>query len=136
MTRFHYNRFRQRDRLSALSEINVTPLIDLAFALLIIFMITTPLLEQTIAIDLPVETQKLQPPPAVEYKTITLNREGHYYWEGQRVSKERLASYMAELKRLPDPPILTIRADAQLPYQEVIALIDLIQQHQLSKSLN
>ncbi|MEC7609969.1 MAG: biopolymer transporter ExbD, partial [Verrucomicrobiota bacterium] len=42
--------FHRKDRLSALTEINVTPLIDLAFALLIIFMITTPLLEQTIAL--------------------------------------------------------------------------------------
>ncbi|MEC8330086.1 MAG: biopolymer transporter ExbD, partial [Verrucomicrobiota bacterium] len=41
--------FHRKDRLSALTEMNVTPLIDLAFALLIIFMITTPLLEQTIA---------------------------------------------------------------------------------------
>ena len=40
--------FHRKDRLSALTEINVTPLIDLAFALLIIFMVTTPLLEQTI----------------------------------------------------------------------------------------
>ena len=52
--------FHRKDRLSALTEINVTPLIDLAFALLIIFMITTPLLEQTIELDLPIETNKDQ----------------------------------------------------------------------------
>ena len=46
--------------MEALNEINVTPLIDLAFALLIIFMIATPLLEQTIPLELPLESAKSQ----------------------------------------------------------------------------
>ena len=53
-------KFPRKNRLDALTEINVTPLIDLAFALLIIFMITTPLLEQTIEVDLPIEAAKAQ----------------------------------------------------------------------------
>ena len=46
-------RFSQRNSLVTLSDLNVTPLIDLAFVLLIIFMITTPLLEQGLSLDLP-----------------------------------------------------------------------------------
>ena len=45
--------FHRRDRLSAISEINIMPLLDLAFALLIIFMITAPLLTQGISVELP-----------------------------------------------------------------------------------
>ena len=45
-------RFSQRNSLVTLSDLNVTPLIDLAFVLLIIFMITTPLLEQGLSLDL------------------------------------------------------------------------------------
>ena len=46
-------RFSQRSHLVTLSEINITPLLDLAFVLLIIFIITTPLLEQSINLRLP-----------------------------------------------------------------------------------
>ena len=46
-------RFSQRNSLVTLSDLNVTPLIDLAFVLLIIFMITTPLLEQELSLGLP-----------------------------------------------------------------------------------
>ena len=45
--------FKRKDRLSAMSEINITSLLDLVFCLLIIFMITTPLMEQTIPVNLP-----------------------------------------------------------------------------------
>ena len=49
--------FKRKDRLSAMSEINLTSLMDLVFCLLIIFMITTPLLEQTIPLNLPTQAQ-------------------------------------------------------------------------------
>ena len=48
-------RYSQRTTLSTLSEINVTPLLDLAFVLLIIFIITTPLLENSVNLSIPVE---------------------------------------------------------------------------------
>ena len=47
-------RFSQRNTLVTLNDINITPLLDLAFVLLIIFIITTPLLEQSISLELPV----------------------------------------------------------------------------------
>ena len=64
--------FHRKDRLSALTEINVTPLIDLAFALLIIFMITTPLLEQTIALNLPIETSKEQTEDRDDFQSLSI----------------------------------------------------------------
>ena len=54
-------RFSQRSHLVTLSEINITPLLDLAFVLLIIFVITTPLLEQSINMKLPVGGKPDQP---------------------------------------------------------------------------
>ena len=52
-------RFSQRNPLVTLSDLNVTPLIDLAFVLLVIFMITTPLLEQGLSLDLPGDNESL-----------------------------------------------------------------------------
>ena len=79
-------KFHRKDRLSALTEINVTPLIDLAFALLIIFMITTPLLEQTVELNLPVEAAKTQAEDRENFQSISIDRVGAYYWGESKVS--------------------------------------------------
>ena len=125
--------FHRKDRLSALTEINVTPLIDLAFALLIIFMVTTPLLEQTIDVNLPVEASKSQPEEREEFQAITLDKSGDYYWSDEKVSPLQLGDLLDAMAMDPAPPVLSIRADSALPYQQVITVIDMIKQRKLSK---
>ena len=125
--------FHRKDRLSALTEINVTPLIDLAFALLIIFMVTTPLLEQTIDVNLPIEASKSQPESRETFQTVTVDRDGDYFWGDQEVTLEQLGDLLDTLATDPAPPVLSIRADAGLPYQAIITVIDMIKQRSLSK---
>lgn len=125
--------FHRKDRLSALTEINVTPLIDLAFALLIIFMVTTPLLEQTIDVNLPTEASKSQPESRETFQAITIDRGGNYFWGDQSVTPEQLGDFLDTLATEASPPVLSVRADAALPYQKVITLIDMIKQRKLSK---
>ena len=126
--------FKRKESLGAISEINVTPLIDLAFALLIIFMITTPLLEQTIPIELPIDTQTpLTTPPAIDFQSITIDARGRIFWGEQPVSAAELDQLLARLQSQGNPPVLSIRADRNLPYQAVIDVIDVIKQHKLSK---
>lgn len=125
--------FHRKDRLSALTEINVTPLIDLAFALLIIFMITTPLLEQTIEVNLPVEAAKAQPEDREDFQAVSINRSGLYFWGEEQVSEQQLGDLLDTMAMDPAPPVLSIRADASLPYQRVITVIDMIKQRKLSK---
>ena len=125
--------FHRKDRLAALTEINVTPLIDLAFALLIIFMVTTPLLEQTIDVNLPIETSKPQLESRETFQTITIDRDGNYFWREQNVTREQLGDLLDTLAADTEPPVLSIRADARLPYQQVVTVIDMIKQRNLSK---
>lgn len=125
--------FHRKDRLSALTEINVTPLIDLAFALLIIFMVTTPLLEQTIDVNLPVEGSKTQSDDREEFQAITVDKSGNYYWSDEKVSLQQLGDRLDLMAMDAAPPVLSIRADAALPYQKVITVIDMIKQRKLSK---
>lgn len=126
--------FHRRERLGALTEINVTPLIDLAFALLIIFMITTPLLEQTIPLNLPLEQQSPGSLPQNQrFQTISVDRSGQVFWGDQPVTPNRLEQLLADLAREADPPVLRIRADGGIPYQRVIDVLDLIKQNRLSK---
>ena len=127
-------RFHRKEPLSALSEINMTPLIDLAFTLLIIFMITTPLLEQTIEVNLPVETQKEQKNrEVIEYQTISIDKDGDYFWGKEHVDEAQLNNLLHSIALQNDPPVINLRAERSLPYQAVVTLVDLIKQQNLSK---
>ena len=122
--------------MSAVSEINVTPLIDLAFALLIIFMITTPLLEQTIPIDLPIENnQSAQSRAEIDVQPISIDEAGNYYWGEERVDAERLQLLISDLAAETDPPVIRLRADvdAAYQYQKVVNVLSWLKEHKLSR---
>ncbi len=125
--------FKRKESMSAIAEPNVTPLIDLAFSLLIIFMITTPLLEQTIPVELPVQEGASPEAPAdLVHRTITIVGEGTYDWEGRTVDRAALADILAALPNK-NRTAIHIRADRALPYQEVVTLIDLVQSENLTR---
>ena len=126
-------KFHKKNRLTALTEINVTPLIDLAFALLIIFMIATPLLEQTIPINLPSEASKPQNQIKDAIQVVSIDQLGAYFWGDKQVSESQMSVLLKEASQAKEIPIMRIRADKQLPYERVIGLIDLIKQNNLVK---
>lgn len=119
--------------MEALNAINVTPLIDLAFALLIIFMIATPLLEQTIPINLPIEAAKSQIESKESLQLIHIDANGGFFWDNEAVSDFELDQKLKELTKQNVQPVLRIRADRKLAYGRVVELMDLIKQNQLSK---
>ena len=126
-------KFHKKNRLTALTEINVTPLIDLAFALLIIFMIATPLLEQTIPINLPGEVSKPQLDVKNDIQVVSISRQGELYWGSKKVTEAEMTVLLQETSKADVVPVLRIRADKELPYERVIGLIDLINQNNLVK---
>lgn len=126
--------FRRREPLSALSEINVTPLIDLAFALLIIFMITAPLLEQSIAVNLPEEAADTEAAAREEaVQEINIDAAGNVYWGARSVDLEQLEEELAALALLPEPPVLAIRADREQTVQRLVDVLDLVKKHKLRR---
>lgn len=126
--------FRRKQSMGAISEINVTPLIDLAFALLIIFMITTPLLEQTIPLQLPLESQTPQPTRSEDtFETISINQEGKVFWGDEGVTLARLDEILAAAAATPNPAVISIRADRRLQYQKVIEVIDIVKSNELTR---
>jgi biopolymer transport protein ExbD len=62
-----------------------------------------------------------------------LDRSGNYYWGDEPLDQAALAQRLDILAMESDPPVLSIRADAQLPYQAVITVVDMIKQRKLSK---
>jgi biopolymer transport protein ExbD len=126
--------FRSRRQTAPFSELNVTNLIDLGFTLLIIFMITTPLVEQSIQVELPLEGQKDQTQreePKTE--TVGIDANGSLYWGDRRVEKEQLQSLLDSAAALPVQPVIALRADRSLNYQAVIDVLDLIEKAGLTK---
>jgi biopolymer transport protein ExbD len=125
--------FHRREPLEAVSGINVTPLIDLAFALLIIFMITAPLLQQSIDINVPVESPREQPTRDTEPLMLAIDERGQFFWQTEALSDAEMAQRLELAALQDDPPVVQIRADAGLPYQRVVDLLDAVKASGLSQ---
>lgn len=125
--------FKRPKRIDALTEINMTPLIDLAFALLIIFIISTPLLEQTIPIQLPSEQRAADPDQRPEFINLSIDSEGKLYWGEEMITADEMDFRLGELGQRTDPPVLHIRGDREIAYQRVIDLLNLVKKNQLTR---
>jgi biopolymer transport protein ExbD len=127
--------FRRQRTSAPISELNVTNLIDLGFTLMIIFMIATPLInqEQTIPINLPLESVREQATPDTQFQTVSIDRQGRYFWGDAAVSFAELQTRLAALGAQGDPPVMRIRADLALPWQQVVAVMDELKKHNLSR---
>jgi biopolymer transport protein ExbD len=126
-------RYSQRQSLSSLSEINITPLLDLAFVLLIIFMITTPLLESTMSLIIPSSGAKTPPVTTSQVKTISIDRNQAIRFNNQVVDLESLTTQLSEIKRANPDVAVVIRPDRDLPVQKLITLMDALQRAQIMK---
>jgi len=127
-------RYSQRSGHTAMAELNVTPLLDLAFVLLIIFIITTPLLENGIPLQLP--TASDHPTPPVDPKsirTINVTREGQVYLDNQPVNLALLEQELMEFRQARPDAAVVVRADRSLPYQQVMNVYDVIQRAQIER---
>src|SRR5579871_3889957 len=110
-------RYSQRSGHTAMAELNVTPLLDLAFVLLIIFIITTPLLESNVTLNLPTATPHVTPPiDAKSIKTISVTRSGQLFLDQQPVDLARLEQALAIFRAETPDAAVVVRADKSLPY--------------------
>ncbi len=125
--------YSQRQSLSSLSEINITPLLDLAFVLLIIFMITTPLLESSMSLVIPSSGAKNPPVSSSQVQTISIDRNEMIRFNNQVVDLDSLSAQLIEMKRANPDIAIVIRPDRDLPVQKLITLMDALQRAQIMK---
>src|SRR6185503_13814541 len=104
-------RYSQRNSLSTLSEINITPMLDLAFVLLIIFMITTPLIENSMSLVIPSSGAATNQINAARVQTISIDRNETITLNNQVVELESLTAQLVELKRSNPEVAVVIRPD-------------------------
>jgi len=126
-------RYSQRNNLTTLSEINVTPLLDLAFVLLIIFMITTPLLENSMNLVIPSSGASNPPMNSSQVQTISIDRSDVIQFNNQIVDPETLTRQLLALKETNPDVAIVIRPDRELPVQKLVGLMDTLQRAQITK---
>ena len=126
-------RYSQRNNLTTLSEINVTPLLDLAFVLLIIFMITTPLLENSMNLVIPSSGASNPPMNSSQVQTISIDRSDAIQFNNQIVDPETLTRQLLALKETNPDVAIVIRPDRELPVQKLVSLMDALQRAQITK---
>src|SRR5437868_15414207 len=111
-------RYSNRSNFSTLSEINVTPLLDLAFVLLIIFMITTPLLENSMNLVIPSSSAANAPISKAQVQTISIDRDETIRINNGIVDSDSLTARLLELKRANPDIAIVIRPDRELRSEE------------------
>ena len=126
-------RYSQRTGLTTLSEINITPLLDLAFVLLIIFMITTPLLENSMNLSIPSSGATNQPINSSQVQTVSIDHDETIRFNNQVVDLETLTTQLIQLKQANPDVAIVIRPDRDLPVQKLIGLMDAVQRAGISK---
>jgi biopolymer transport protein ExbD len=126
-------RFSQRSSLVTLSEINITPLLDLAFVLLIIFVITTPLLEQSIQLKLP---QGGKPDAKIEkrdVRTVEITPQGVFILDRKRVSLDQLEMDLKRDFQTNPNLVVYLRADETSRWKDIAAVMDRCQRNGITR---
>jgi len=122
-------RFSQRNSLVTLNEINITPLLDLAFVLLIIFVITTPLLEQGMDLKLSPGGRKDKQIAKSDIKTIEVSAQGVYMLDRRRQTLDQIEAELLRAFKANPNLVVYIRADEEVKTKFTYAIIDRCQRN-------
>ena len=126
-------RFSQRSSLVTLSEINITPLLDLAFVLLIIFVITTPLLEQGMELKLAKGGNPDKPIVKSDVHTVEVNKEGIYQLNRRPLTLDQIEVELVNAFRDNPNMVVYIRADESGMNKHLYAIIDRCKRNGITK---
>lgn len=122
----------QDDTEDVMNEINMTPLVDVMLVLLIIFMITVPVMQHSVRIDLPRASNRPEDtqPQAIN---LSVDAKGQYWWNEKAVRDEDLPRLMQDEAARSPQPELHIRGDRDVRYERVAQAMAAAQQAGLSK---
>jgi biopolymer transport protein ExbD len=122
-----------RSHHSSLSELNITPLLDLVFVLLMIFIIATPQLTNNLELSLP---SSLPVPPNIpkpKINSVTVEEKGHVQLNNQELTLEQFKAKMAQIKMTDPDPSVVVRGTYEVDYQRVVDVLDVFHQLQITK---
>ncbi len=124
--------FNLDDDDEIMSEINMTPLVDVMLVLLIIFIITVPVLTHSVKVDLPRannQPNQIQNEPI----TISVNKQGQIYWNESLIDQTHLSQKLQQIAQQQPQPEVHIRGDRKVEYEYVMQVMAEAQRNGVKK---
>ncbi|HEV2329850.1 MAG TPA: biopolymer transporter ExbD [Verrucomicrobiae bacterium] len=121
-----------RSHHSSLNELNITPLLDLVFVLLVIFIITTPQMMNNLEMSLPSgNPPKTKDKPKIN--NIVVDAKGQTYLNNELVDMKLLKERLQEIKDAEGDPNVVVQGDDSVDYQHMINVLDILRQLSITK---
>lgn len=127
-----FGRLERTQAAQPMSDINVTPLVDVMLVLVVIFIITAPLLASTIRLDLP-STDAAKPAETPRFVTLVVDRSGQTFLNERPVAPDELARELAQTAREHPDTEVQLRADQAVPYGKVVEVMGVAQKAGLNR---
>ena len=118
---------------SSLNELNITPLLDLAFVLLVIFIITTPQMSNDLELSLPTPKKDNNPTPPPKVNRILVSQAGQISLNGQNMELPSLKQALTTMVTDDKDTSVVVLGAADVDYQRVISVLDILQQAEVTK---
>ena len=127
-----FGRLERSKASQPISEINITPLVDVMLVLLVIFILTAPLLASSIKLDLP-KTEAAKPGATPAFVTLVVDRAGQIFLNDQPITLEALRTSLAQTAAFAPDTEVQLRADKAVPYGQVVEVMGAAQQAGLNR---
>jgi biopolymer transport protein TolR len=127
-----FGRLERNPGSRPMSEINMTPLIDVMLVLLVIFIITAPLMTSSLRLDLP-KAEAGRPSDAPAFISLALDDQGRLFYGDEALDKPALAERVRDAAARDPATEVQLRADSRVPYGRVAELISLLQEAGLTR---
>ena len=127
-----FGRLGRSQNPKPMSDINMTPLVDVMLVLVVIFIITAPLLANSIRLDLP-KTDAAQPGEPAQAVTLVIDKAGRAFLDDQPVDDAQLAQGLASAAKANPETEVQLRADTTVPYGRVVEVMGAAQKAGLNR---
>src|SRR5215469_6359521 len=118
---------------SSLNELNITPLLDLVFVLLVIFIITTPQMMNNLEMNLPSGKNPPKNKDKPKVNNIMVNPNGDTFLNGVYVTMTDLRTKLEDIKAADPDPNVVIKGSDEVDYQHMVNVLDILQQLDITK---
>jgi biopolymer transport protein TolR len=127
-----FGRLERTEGARPISDINVTPLVDVMLVLVVIFIITAPLMASSLRLDLP-KAENARPGDAPRFVTVSLDAKGGLFLDDKPIDAQQLAARLADVaQRGPDTEV-QLRADQAVPYGRIVEVMGAAQKAGLQR---
>jgi biopolymer transport protein ExbD/biopolymer transport protein TolR len=127
-----FGRLERSRGAQPMSDINMTPLIDVMLVLLVIFMITAPLMTSSLKLELP-KTDAAQPSDTPQFIAVALDKEGRFFYGEEALDAAAFAARVSDAAKRNPQTEVQLRADRSVPYGRVAELIGIVQKAGLTR---